>query len=100
MRYREPVYRPPSEANSYLLHVTYGCSHNECSDCAMYRTKTFEVRPEKEVLEDIEQAARAMPNTRRVFLLDGDALTLSAKRLLPFLHALREAYPHQQRVGA
>jgi radical SAM superfamily enzyme YgiQ (UPF0313 family) len=100
MRYRDPVYRPPSEAHSYLLHVTYGCSHNECTYCAMYRTKKFEVRPEHEVLEDIQMAAERMPNTRRVFLLDGDALTLSAKRLLPILKALDEAFPELHRVGA
>ena len=49
MRYAEPVYRPPSEADSYLLHVTYGCSHNECTYCAMYLTKRFSLRPEAEI---------------------------------------------------
>lgn len=100
MRYREPVFRPPSEANSYLLHVTYGCTHNKCTYCAMYRTKRFEVRPPAEVLEDIEAATKIMPDTRRVFLLDGDALSLSAKRLMPTLEALNEAFPELQRVGA
>ncbi len=100
MRYRDPVYRPPSEANSYLLHVTYGCSHNECTYCAMYRSKRFEVRPVAEVLEDIETAAQLMPETRRVFLLDGDALTLSAKKLIPILEALRVHFPNLQRVTA
>jgi radical SAM superfamily enzyme YgiQ (UPF0313 family) len=100
VRYREPVYRPPSEADSYLLHVTYGCSHNECTYCAMYRTKRFEVRREQEVLEDVRAAGEAFPDTRRVFLLDGDALTVSTKRLLPVLAALREAFPRLQRVGA
>lgn len=100
MRYQEPVFRPPSEADSYLLPVTNGCSHNECTYCAMYLSKRFSVRPESEVLEDIAEAARAMPTTRRVFLLDGDALTLSAKRLIPILEALREHFPHLQRVGA
>lgn len=100
MRYQEPVYRPPSEADSYLLHVTYGCSHNECTYCAMYRTKTFRVRPEAEVLEDVALAARRLPDTRRVFLLDGDALTVPARRLLPVLAALRAAFPLLQRVGS
>lgn len=100
MRYEEPVFRPPSEADSYLLHITYGCSHNECTYCAMYRTKTFRIRPEAEVLEDLEQAARLLPDTRRVFLLDGDALTVPARRLLPILAALRRAFPRLQRVGA
>ena len=100
MRYQEPVYRPPSEADSYLLHVTYGCSHNECTYCAMYRTKTFSIRPEKEVMEDIAEAARLMPSTRRVFLLVGDALTVPTRRLLPVLDALKAAFPDLQRVGA
>ncbi len=93
MRYREPVFRPPSEAHSYLLHVTYGCSHNECTYCAMYRTKKFEVRPLDQVLEDIEAAGRAMPETRRVFLLDGDALTLATKRLMPRSGGARGGVP-------
>ena len=100
MRYREPVFRPPSEAHSYLLPVTDGCSHNECTYCAMYRSKRFSVRPQAEVLEDIAMAAEAMPDTRRVFLLDGDALTLSAARLTPILEALREAFPELQRVSS
>jgi radical SAM superfamily enzyme YgiQ (UPF0313 family) len=100
MRYVEPVFRPPSEADSYLLHVTYGCSHNECTYCAMYRTKRFSIRPEPEILEDVRAAAEALPDTRRVFLLDGDALTAPTKRLLPVLAALREAFPGLQRVGA
>ena len=100
MRYREPVFRPPSEANSYLLPVTDGCSHNKCSYCAMYITKRFSVRPLDDVLEDIEQAAQLMPRTRRVFLLDGDAMTLSAAKLTPILEALRASFPELQRVSS
>ena len=100
MRYQEPVFRPPSEANSYLLHVSYGCTHNKCTYCAMYRTKRFSVRPLEEVLEDIEVAKTALAGTRRVFLLDGDALTLATKRLVPVLETLRDAFPELQRVGA
>ncbi len=100
MRYREPVFRPPSEANSYLLPVTDGCSHNECTYCAMYITKKFSVRPLDDVLQDIEQAAHLMPETRRVFLLDGDAMTLSAAKLVPILEALRRSFPELQRVSS
>jgi radical SAM superfamily enzyme YgiQ (UPF0313 family) len=100
MRYVEPVFRPPSEARSYLLPVTNGCSHNECTYCAMYITKRFSVRPQAEVLEDIEQAAALMPDTRRVFLLDGDAMTISAARLVPILEALRASFPQLQRVSS
>jgi len=100
VRYEEPVFRPPSEAGSYLLHVTYGCSHNECTFCAMYLTKRFRVRPLAEVRDDIDEAARVLPHTERVFLLDGDAMTLATDRLMPVLAALRDAFPALRRVGA
>ena len=99
MRYVEPVFRPPSEAHSYLLPVTTGCSHNGCTFCGMYRTKRFRVRPHEEVLEDIALAREHFGDVRRVFLLDGDALVLSTGKLLPILDALREAFPSLQRVG-
>jgi radical SAM superfamily enzyme YgiQ (UPF0313 family) len=95
-----PVYRPPSEADSLLLPVTIGCSHNECTYCAMYRHKKFAARPLADVLADVRSAAREAPDTRRVFLLDGDAMTLSTSRLLPILDALGEAFPALQRVGS
>lgn len=100
MRYVGPVYRPPSEADSYLLQVTLGCSHNECTYCAMYRHKTFSARPLEEVLADVREAGRLAPDTRRVFLLDGDAMTLSTARLVPVLEALHAAFPRLQRVGS
>ena len=100
MRYLEPIFRPPSEAHSYLLHVTYGCSHNRCGFCAMYLSKSFRVRPLEEVLEDIEMARGAHPLTEKVFLLDGDAMTLAPRRLLPVLDALKGAFGNLRRVGA
>jgi radical SAM superfamily enzyme YgiQ (UPF0313 family) len=99
MRYYGNVVRPPSEAGSYILQVTYGCSHNECIFCCTYLDKPFQVRPPAEVMEDIRMAGLHMPDTRRVFLADGNALVLSNRRLLPILDALNEAFPRLERVG-
>jgi radical SAM superfamily enzyme YgiQ (UPF0313 family) len=99
MRYYGTVVRPPSEAGSYILQVTYGCSHNECIFCCTYLDKPFQVRPAEEVMEDIAMAGRYMPDTRRVFLVDGNALVLSNRRLIPILDALAEAFPRLERVG-
>ena len=33
MHYTGPVYRPPPEADTPLLEITYGCSWEKCSFC-------------------------------------------------------------------
>ena len=99
MRYHGNVVRPPSEAGSYILQVTYGCSHSECIFCCTYLDKPFQARPAAEVMEDIRMAGSYMPETRRVFLADGNALVLSNRRLLPILDALDTAFPKLERVG-
>jgi len=99
VRYYGNVVRPPSEAWSYILQITYGCSHNECTFCSTYLDKPFRVRPAQEVLEDIEMARSYVPHTRRVFLADGNALVLSTQRLVPILDALDKAFPNLERVS-
>jgi len=99
MRYQGTVIRPPSEADSYILQVTLGCSHNKCTFCGTYRDKRFKVRPSEEVLEDIGVAAARMPQTRRVFLADGNALVLSTRKLVEILDSLGTAFPLLRRVG-
>ncbi len=100
MRYVEPVFRPPSEANSYLLQATIGCSWNHCTYCAMYRNKEFRVRPLEETLEDIEAAGRLMGDrVRKVFVMDGDALAMDMDTWERILIALRETFPRLRRVS-
>lgn len=99
MRYHGNVIRPPSEAHSYILQITYGCSHNSCTFCGTYRHKPFSIRPLAEVLEDIELAQGMISETRRVFLADGDALVLSNDKLEPILDALDKSFPQLERVG-
>lgn len=99
MRYRGMVIRPPSEAGSYILQVTYGCSHNACTFCPTYAGVRYAPRDHSEVLEDIREASRLIPGTRRVFLADGNALCLPAEDLKSILSALRGAFPLLERVG-
>ena len=57
IRYVDPVFRPPSEAQSLILPVTDGCSWNHCTFCEMYTEpqKRFRARDEHEVLESIRR---------------------------------------------
>ncbi len=103
MRYIEPVYRPPSEAESLILPVTDGCSWNKCSFCEMYTApqKRFRARDENEVLESIQRSAEVYGDrVRRVFLADGDALVLPTRRLLAVLEAIRIHLPSVHRVSS
>lgn len=98
MRYEGQIYRPPSEAYSYILQVTVGCSHNACSFCNMYLEKDFHIRPLKEVLEDLAMARRAYRYVQRIFLADGDALIVKTEALLEILETIRRLFPECERI--
>lgn len=99
MRYSGAVYRPPSEAYSLILQVTLGCSHNKCAFCNMYKGKTFSIRPEADVLADLEEARRTYPRVERIFLADGDALILPMERLETLLGRIRALFPECSRIA-
>ena len=98
MRYYGAVYRPPSEAYSLIVQVTYGCSHNTCAFCSMYKEKRFALRPLDEVLEDFHIARQTYRHVDKVFLADGDALVRKASELYTILDTIRELFPECQRV--
>jgi radical SAM superfamily enzyme YgiQ (UPF0313 family) len=100
IEYDNPLYRPPSEARSLILQATLGCSHNGCSFCYMYKDKKFRFKQEGAILREIEIAAKAFPETRRVFLADGDALALPHDRLEKILEKLGASFPSLQRITA
>jgi radical SAM superfamily enzyme YgiQ (UPF0313 family) len=100
-RYHGHVIRPPSEANSLILQVMYGCSHGDCTFCGSYLDKPFRVRPFDEVIEDVQNLpAGYKQHIDRVFLADGDALAIPRRRMLELLDLLKAELPHVQRISA
>ena len=98
MRYLGKVYRPPSEAYSLIVQVTYGCSHNRCAFCDMYDDKNFGLRPMDEIFQDFRMARQLYRNVRRVFLADGDALTRKTEELVSILDLIYGLFPECERV--
>jgi radical SAM superfamily enzyme YgiQ (UPF0313 family) len=100
IRYEGIVYRPPSEANSLIVQVTIGCSHNKCTFCSMYKEKQFRVRKLEEVFEDFHIARNQYRSIRRIFLADGDALILKTEYLEKILLKIQGLFPECERVSA
>ncbi len=99
--YDTPVYRPPSEADSFILRVTRGCAHNHCTYCNMYRGVKFEKLSDEQIMRQIAIAYSVdREGIRKVFLADGDALVLETKRLLKILHTLKKYFPNLEKVAS
>jgi len=99
MHYEGMMIRPPSEANSILLQVTLGCSHNKCTFCGTFREKRFNIKKDDIIFKDIEFARKYCQRQNRVFLCDGDAMIIPQKRLVKILKRIKERLPWVERVG-
>lgn len=99
MHYTGNIFRPPSEANSILLQVTTGCSHNKCTFCSMYKGVRFSIKDDATIMADIDFAMRNCKGQRRLFLCDGDALILPQKRLVAILTEIGKKLPWLERIG-
>lgn len=100
--YIEPLFRPPSEARSLIFQVTNGCSWNKCTYCDMYTQpqKKFSLKADADVEAEIAWAGAHLQGVRRVFLADGDAISLSTRRLLRILELIRQHLPEVSRVSS
>ena len=102
MDYVQPLFRPPSEARSLILQVTNGCSWNRCTFCEMYTEpqKRFNLKPQEKIDAELERIALSGHPVRRIFLADGDAMTLSVRRLRLILASINLHLPDVERVAS
>lgn len=98
MDYEGFIIRPPSEADSLLLQVTTGCSHNKCTFCGTYRQKKFKIKPIERIKKDLDEAGQ-YKNVDRVFLCDGDALIIPQPKLKEILELINENLTDIDRIG-
>ncbi len=99
MKYEGTIYRPPSEAESLILQVAIGCSHNKCTFCGSFKEKKFRVRSFDEIRQDVDEAKQYARYIKKVFLADGDALIIPQKMLLPIVELVKDAFPKLERIG-
>jgi radical SAM superfamily enzyme YgiQ (UPF0313 family) len=101
MEDEQVLVRPPSEANSFLLPVTFGCSHNTCTFCGTYSKMRFRIRPLEDIKRDIDKVAKNYSwSLRRVFLENGDAIITPQRRLVEVLKYLNQKFPNLEKIGS
>lgn len=101
---KEVYFRPPSEANSFIVRVMQGCSHNKCAFCNQYRDVPCRVLPLDEVIRGMEEDAAALgpKNIRLVdsmYLEGGDPLLIRSGHLLEIMRRARELFPNLGRFA-
>jgi radical SAM superfamily enzyme YgiQ (UPF0313 family) len=99
MDYVGNVIRPPSEAESLILQVTVGCSHNMCTFCGTYKDVKFRLKEREKIEKDIDEAAKYAYRFKRVFLADGDVLILPTETILDIIATINRKIPGIERFG-
>jgi radical SAM superfamily enzyme YgiQ (UPF0313 family) len=114
---RPDIIRPPSEARSYYLPLTSGCSNNTCTFCQYYGTK-LSLRPLEDVIAEIDALALyvkhrvRIPGTadivywladewdgKGIFLQDADALVYPYENLKKVCEHINEKLPFVERIA-
>lgn len=97
MKIEGTIYRPPVEADTFLLQVTAGCTHNACRFCNMYREKQFHMIDEDILRFNLAEGKRISDiykrPIKRIFLMDGDVFSLSTDKLEEKLQLIRQYLP-------
>jgi radical SAM superfamily enzyme YgiQ (UPF0313 family) len=99
IKYEEPLFRPPAEADSLIFQVAYGCPHNSCRFCRMYKSVRYNERNIEDIFEDFRQGAKIYPEEKRIFLADGDIMFLPFEKLKTMLEELNRLFPQLARVN-
>lgn len=94
-----PLFRPPAEAESLILQVDSGCPYNRCTFCGMYSDMEYSRLALPDVRRLIERECRRAPDTRRVFLADGDVMRRPFEDLEMILADLATHLPYLARVN-
>ncbi|MEE2701598.1 MAG: radical SAM protein [Thermodesulfobacteriota bacterium] len=99
IEFEQPMFRPPSEANSLLIQATIGCSHNNCTYCAMYRqsNQKFRMRSKKDIFQIIEENSSS--GFKRSFIADGNALVMPFNLLSETIEKIYSSNPNMERVS-
>lgn len=95
---QEIYYRPPSEADSFIVRVMEGCPHNKCAFCNMFKDLKCRVLPLDEIARSMEQDAAGLGSdnlrlVESIYLEGGDPLAISTDGLLAIMGHAKSLFP-------
>ena len=97
LEYNGTIYRPPMEADTFLIPVTEGCTHNSCRFCNMYKDVPFRMLPLAYVEEFLQETGKHygayLKNLERVYLVGADPFVLTADKLEAVIEVVRKYCP-------
>jgi radical SAM superfamily enzyme YgiQ (UPF0313 family) len=99
LKYEGNVIRPPSEARSVIFQVTVGCTDNNCIFCPAYKGLNFRIKDVSELEEEFRKISRLVPETRRIFFADGDAITVPQEKLLKIFDLANKYFKNLSRIA-
>lgn len=93
MKFIEPVYRPPQEAESLLLPVMQSCTWNKCNFC--YRLKDYPLRiaEAKDFEEAVITEKKQNPYSKNIFLVGSNAFAIPLSRFRQYFNIIRKYIP-------
>ncbi len=98
MHYTGQVYRHPIEAQTPLLQVTAGCSHNKCAFCVMYRDTPFKVSSYEAIEEDLQELKHDYGSLKRIFLVNGEPFILATDKLVKIGQMIASYFPEIETI--
>lgn len=98
MSQQDVYYRPPSEAESFIIRVMRGCPHNKCTFCNLFKDVRCKALPLDEVLLGLDRDAEELgpkyiDRVTSMYLEGGDPLALRAEHLLAVMEHAKSLFP-------
>lgn len=93
VEFKEQPMRPPQEAESLLIRLTQGCTHNKCNFCYISRGHSFAVASPEQVEAELLEQKQFYPANTKVYFLGSNPFALSAARLEVYISLLRRHFP-------
>lgn len=84
------TWRPPYEADSCILPLTYGCTYHRCHFCNLYQDEPFGMVSLPEFEKNLDEIKSYQPNARRIFLTGANPFALSYEKLKPYILTVRD----------